>query len=67
MAGPPETLALLLWGRVRSGAAGLEVTGDRDGLDADRIERRQALIAAADIVVKVHPPAAAELPGATFA
>ncbi|MCT1638344.1 maleylpyruvate isomerase family mycothiol-dependent enzyme [Dietzia cinnamea] len=34
VAGPPETLALLLWGRVRSGAADLEVTGDRDGLDA---------------------------------
>ncbi|KZO60201.1 hypothetical protein A2U19_02630 [Dietzia maris] len=34
VAGPPETLALLLWGRVRAGAAGLEVTGDRDGLDA---------------------------------
>ena len=34
VAGPPETLALLVWGRVRADAAGLEVTGDRDGLDA---------------------------------
>lgn len=34
VAGPPETLALLLWGRVGAGAAGLEITSDRDGLDA---------------------------------
>ncbi|AWH91034.1 maleylpyruvate isomerase family mycothiol-dependent enzyme [Dietzia lutea] len=34
VAGPPETLALLLWGRVRADAADPEVTGDRDGLDA---------------------------------
>ncbi|UVE94157.1 maleylpyruvate isomerase family mycothiol-dependent enzyme [Dietzia sp. B32] len=34
VAGPPETLALLLWGRVGADAAGLEITGDRDGLDA---------------------------------
>lgn len=34
VAGPPETLALLLWGRVGPDAAGLEITGDRDGLDA---------------------------------
>ena len=32
--GPPETLALLLWGRVGADAAGLEITGDRVGLDA---------------------------------
>ena len=32
--GPPETLALLLWGRVRADAAGLEIAGDRAGLDA---------------------------------
>ena len=34
VAGPPETLALLLWGRVGADAAGLEITGDRDGLVA---------------------------------
>lgn len=34
VAGPPEALALLLWGRVGADAAGLEITGDRDGLDA---------------------------------
>lgn len=34
VAGPPETLALLLWGRVGADADGLEITGDRDGLDA---------------------------------
>lgn len=32
--GPPETLALLLWGRVGLDAAALEITGDRDGLRA---------------------------------
>ena len=32
--GPPEALILLLWGRVGPDADGLEVTGDRDGLDA---------------------------------
>lgn len=32
--GPPETLALLLWGRVAADAPGLEVTGDRAALDA---------------------------------
>lgn len=32
--GPPETLALLLWGRVGSNADGLEITGDRAGFDA---------------------------------
>ncbi|WP_010539807.1 maleylpyruvate isomerase family mycothiol-dependent enzyme [Dietzia alimentaria] len=32
--GPPETLALLLWGRVDADAPGLEVTGDRAALDA---------------------------------
>lgn len=32
--GPPETLALLLWGRVGSDAEGLEITGDRAALDA---------------------------------
>ncbi|MGN0102009.1 MAG: maleylpyruvate isomerase family mycothiol-dependent enzyme [Dietzia sp.] len=34
VAGPPETLALLLWGRVRADAPDLEITGDRAGLDA---------------------------------
>ena len=34
LTGPPETLALLLWGRVGPDAEGLEVTGDRGGLDA---------------------------------
>lgn len=34
VAGPPETLALLVWGRVGADAAGLEITGDRAGLDA---------------------------------
>lgn len=34
VAGPPETLALLLWGRVGADEPGLEVTGDRAGLDA---------------------------------
>lgn len=34
VAGPPEILALLLWGRVGADAPGLEITGDRDGLDA---------------------------------
>ena len=32
--GPPEILALLLWGRVDADAPGLEVTGDRAALDA---------------------------------
>lgn len=32
--GPPETLALLLWGRVGADESGLEISGDRDGLDA---------------------------------
>lgn len=32
--GPPETLALLLWGRVGADAPDLEVTGDRAALDA---------------------------------
>lgn len=34
VAGPPETLALLLWGRVRADAPDLEVSGDRQALDA---------------------------------
>ena len=34
VSGPPESLALLLWGRVGPDVAGLEITGDRDGLDA---------------------------------
>jgi uncharacterized protein (TIGR03083 family) len=34
VAGPPETLALLLWGRVGADADGLEVAGDRAGLVA---------------------------------
>lgn len=32
--GLPETLALLLWGRLGADAPGLEITGDRDGLEA---------------------------------
>ena len=32
--GPPETLILLLWGRVGPDADGLEISGDRDGLEA---------------------------------
>lgn len=32
--GPPESLALLLWGRLRSDAPDLEVTGDSAALDA---------------------------------
>ena len=32
--GPPETLALLLWGRVGADASDLEVAGDRAALDA---------------------------------
>lgn len=32
--GPPETLALLLWGRVDAAEPDLEVTGDRAALDA---------------------------------
>lgn len=31
--GPPETLALLLWGRVGADDPGLEITGDRAALD----------------------------------
>lgn len=34
VAGPPETLALLLWGRVRADAPDLDVSGDRGALDA---------------------------------
>lgn len=34
VAGPPETLALLLWGRVGADAPDLEVAGDRAALDA---------------------------------
>lgn len=34
VAGPPETLALLLWGRVRADEPDLEISGDRAGLDA---------------------------------
>lgn len=32
--GPPETLALLLWGRVGADEPGLEISGDRAALDA---------------------------------
>lgn len=32
--GPPEALALLLWGRARTDSSDLEVTGDRQALDA---------------------------------
>ena len=32
--GPPETLALLLWGRIGADDPGLEITGDRAGLEA---------------------------------
>lgn len=34
VSGTPEALILLLWGRVAPDADGLEITGDRDGLDA---------------------------------
>ena len=34
VAGPPEALALLLWGRAGADADGIDVTGDRPALDA---------------------------------
>lgn len=34
ISGPAETLTLLLWGRVGADEPGLEITGDREGLDA---------------------------------